>query len=91
MNGRQRDRVAQIRAQMLKAIEAGAEPFDSGCLHCIESKAVLILEQAREHFATELSQADCTRDRAEHLRRVLALVDAQFDLLFTPAVSGSLH
>jgi len=73
---------------MLQAINAGAEPFDSGCLHCVESRAVLILEQAREHFTAELSQADCTHDRAEHLRRTLAIVDQQFDLLFTPAAPG---
>jgi len=83
-----RDRVAQVRASVLASIQRGERPFDHACVQCAESKAVLILDDARGAHLAELARDDCPRYRMQRIRRVLAIIDERFDLLMRPAAPG---
>jgi hypothetical protein len=78
-----RARVAAIRAAILEG-----DTFTPDCPHCAESQAVLILDDARDAYVTELQRDDCPPYRVQQIRRVLLIIDDRFELLMRPAAPG---
>jgi hypothetical protein len=68
-------------------IERG-ERLDPRCIHCAETKAVIILDHVRDRCVAELSRDDCPRHRVQRIRRVPAVIDERFDLLMRLAAPG---
>jgi hypothetical protein len=76
--------IAAIRTQIIE----NGDRFDQHCPHCAETRAVPILDEARDLYVAELQRDDCPRHRVQRIRRVLALIEERFDLLMRPDAPG---
>jgi hypothetical protein len=83
-----RDRIAAIRAEVLRVIERGQQPFAHACVNCVETQTVLMLDDTRDEYMAQLQREDCPRHRVQRIRRVLVAIDERFDLLMRPAARG---